>query len=105
MSSDGGRGDHVLGDGEQVPQVSALLLLDMEDADAARPEVEVHTELPVLVVRGLEHLLHPHLAGQGREGDDQLIVSNSVVESVQEVVTVSFNVLDPDKRGTEPSRS
>ena len=45
----------------------------MEDADAARPEVEVHLELPVLVVRGLEHLLLPHLAGHGREVDDHLI--------------------------------
>ena len=73
LGGDGGRGDHVLGDSEQVPQVSGLLLLDMEDADAARPEVEVHSELPVLVVRGLEHLLLPHLAGQGREVDDHLM--------------------------------
>ena len=99
LSSDGGRGDHVLGDGEQVPQVSGLLILDMEDADAARPEVEVHPELPVLVVRGLEHLLLPHLAGQGREGEDQLIVSKAVVEAVKEVTTVSLEVLDPDKEG------
>ena len=60
--------DHVLGDDEQVPQVSGVFLLYMADANTARPEVEVHPELPVLVVRGLEHLLLPHLAGQGRDG-------------------------------------
>ena len=45
----------------------------MEDADAARAEVEVHPELVVLVVRGLKHPLLPHMEGQGREVDDQLM--------------------------------
>jgi hypothetical protein len=86
-----GRGDHVLGDGEQVPQISGLLLLDMEDDDAARPEVEVYPELLVLVVKGLKHLQLRHLAIQGREVDEQLIIFKAVVEAVQEVATVSFD--------------
>jgi hypothetical protein len=94
-------GDHVLSDGEQVPQVNGLLHLDIEDADAAGREVKIHPELHILVVRGLEHLLLLHLVGQGREGEDQLVVSKAVVEAVQEVETVSLEVLDPDKEGLD----
>ena len=69
----------------------------MIDTDTARSKVEVHPELSVLLVRGLEHLLVPQLTGEGGDGEHQLVGPQSFVETVQEGSTVDLEILNPHK--------
>ena len=61
MSIDGGRGEHTLGEGEQVPQVSGLLLLDMAYANTILPGLRLKSTQNCLYLlsRGLNICCSP----------------------------------------------
>ena len=65
----------------------------MIDTDAGRTKVEINRILSVLVVRWLKHSLLPHLAGQGGEGEHQLVVPHAVVKTVQKIAAVSLKIV------------